>query len=197
MRWKPLTVVTIVLILAYSCWVVVYNMAKPAYKPVSSSVPVKQCSPDAKALVSKINTERSRLGEAPLELDRSLVAAANQKVTNMIEYQYYGHNFPDGSTDTFKFVRGYGVNAAVSEDLDFNALNPTEDWGAFKNSPPHYESLTNATYTRIGAVEECVNYTVKHATGPDDNTNLIGTQAKELTVVYVAGDEPSTGGEAY
>lgn len=194
MRWKYLFIGALVTLVGLYGLAVAYSAMYPtpaATTHASASVPVT-CSPNANTLVSEINTERTKLGENTLVQDETLVTAANMKVADMVNGQYYGHNFPDGDTDSFKFVSqaGVGGGVAVSEDLDFNALSPTIDWNSFKNSPAHYKSLTDAQYTRIGAVEKCVNYTVKHATGPDDNTNLLGTQAKELTVVYVADNEP-------
>jgi uncharacterized protein YkwD len=159
------------------------TQSKPA--PVAS---VESCNPDASQLLSLVNQERSKLGAPILTIDPALAASAKNKLNDEVTNQYYGHNKIDGSS-TVSFIRAVGVNAAWGEDLDDNALNPTEDWTALKNSPAHYASLTNPTFTRIGIAEQCVDYVLRTGTGPDDNSNLVGQTIKELTVVHLAAPE--------
>lgn len=163
------------------------NAAEPEQVPNSAAT---TCSPDAGKLLSLINSERSKLGAPVLTVDTSLATAAGEKSRSLEDGLYYGHQIPDG-TDIFKFLRNQGVKASASEELDVNALSPDEDWDAFRASSSHYSSLTNASYTRIGISERCVDYTIKTATGPDDNSRLVGQQAKELTVIYLASPEPT------
>lgn len=158
-------------------------VAKPAIaKPT--------CTPDASQLLDLINQERIKLGAPMLVVDPALAESARAKLNDEVNSQYYGHNLLNGDAAS-TLIRAQGVNAAWGEDLDENALNPVQDWKAFKNSPAHYASLTNPAYTRVGIAEKCVNFVLKAGTGPDDNSNLVGSKIKELTVVHLAAPEPA------
>lgn len=155
--------------------------------PVAAAAPV--CSPDATKLTDLINQERIRIGSPVLITEHSLVSSATNKLNDEVSNKYYGHNLLDGSSWS-TFARTQGVKAVASEDLDENALNPTDDWSAFKNSPAHYASLTDPQYSRIGVAEQCTDFTLQTGTGPGDNSSLVGTSIKELTVIHLAGPEP-------
>lgn len=161
----------------------------PIHSAVSlsqSSAPV--CSPDASALLGLINQERAKLGAPQLVIDPALATSASNKLNDEITNEYYGHSLVDGSNDV-SILRAQGINAASSEDLDANALNPAMDWKSFKNSPAHYSSLTNAQYTRVGIANQCVDFTLSKETDSVENVP-VGTRIKELTVVHLAGPEP-------
>lgn len=157
-------------------------------KPQVSPASVSTCQPDASQLLTLVNQERSKLGAPMLTTDIALATSARNKLDGEISGQYYGHNLADGTNDV-SILRAQGVNAASSEDLDSNAINPDSDWNSFKNSPAHYASLTNPQYVRVGIASQCTDFTLQKET--DTTGNLpIGTQIKELTVVYLAAPEP-------
>lgn len=162
------------------------------HQPVAKALPpvyAPVCSPDSEALLNLINQERVKVGVPALRVDNALMTAATEKLNDMVKGAYYGHKLLDGS-EPWRFERSQGVTAALGEDIDINALTPQADWVAFKNSPPHYASLTNALYSRVGLEERCTSYPIEHSTGPDDNSGMIGTTAHELTVVELAAPEP-------
>jgi len=147
------------------------------------------CTPNASELLGYINQERAKLGAPQLTIDTALAVSSQNKLQDMVNGHYYGHLLLDGS-EPWVFIRNQGVKALVGEDIDINALSPALDWQAFKNSPAHYKSLTNARFTRVGISTECIAYPIEHSTGPDDNSKLVGTTSKELTVVHLAAPEP-------
>jgi hypothetical protein len=147
------------------------------------------CSSNAEQLLGYINKQRAAIGSPVLSVDSRLVVAAQSKSYDMEQNGYYGHKLADNS-DPFRFFREQGVKAAGSEELDVNGLSAKGDWLAFRGSQAHYKSLMGAQYTRIGISERCTNFTITKATGPDDNSSLIGVKAKSLTVIYLATPEP-------
>lgn len=154
----------------------------------TAPVPVT-CSVDAAQFLGYINAERAKLGAPQLVTDSKLAVSSHNKLQDMVSGHYYGHNLLDGSS-TFAFLSQQGVHESWSEDLDLNGMTPLSDWTTLKNSPPHYASLTNPLYTRVGIDTQCVAFTIEHGTGPDDNSKLVGSSAKELTVIHLAAPEP-------
>lgn len=178
------------LILAGLWLVAVLGAALPDPKPTNAVAEQKQktqCVVNAKELLSLINNERERLGAPALTINSDLASIANNKLVDMRDNKYYGHLGLDGSKPD-KYYRQFGVDSAFSEDLDVNAMSPAADWTALKGSPSHYKSLVNPQYTRIGIGSECEDYTITKTTGPDDNSNLVGKQAQELTVIELTPD---------
>lgn len=165
---------------------------RPVVQPNTLSPPT--CSPDASQLLSLINQERAKIGSPALAVDAALATSAHNKLTDEITNRYYGHNLIDGSNDV-SILRAQGINAMSSEDLDENALTPSEDWLAFKNSPAHYASLTDPRYTRVGLAEQCTNYSLAKETDAEGNVPT-GTLIRELTVVHLAADEAKVQAQA-
>jgi uncharacterized protein YkwD len=183
-RWKrPLRYIGVAISL-YVVWAVIATVISANVPQPKAAVAAKKvtCSTDASALLSYINKERKLRGSPVLTVNSTLAAIANNKLVDMRDNKYYGHNRLDGSTPAY-FYRQFGVQSAWSEDLDLNALSPAKDWAALKASKEHYDSLMNPLYTKVGIATECENYKIRHETGPTLYGNLAGTKALELTVI--------------
>lgn len=170
------------ILLSFTVFLILLINGNKNQSTVAQTVPA--CQPNASQLLSFINQERAKVGSPALSIDNSLVISAHNKLNDEVTRQYYGHNLIDGSNDV-SFMREQGINAASSEDLNANDLNPTIDWNTFKHSPAHYASLTNPQYTRVGIAEQCVNYVIARETDTSDNAP-VGTHISELTVVHLA-----------
>jgi hypothetical protein len=187
---RPVIYLLAVIVGFYSIVTLVYNLnthEKPLAVATSAVEPV--CSVDPSELLGYINTERASLNAPVLIVDGQLTETANHKLNDMVAGKYYGHKYLDGS-DSWPYIRAMGIHAALAEDLDTNAVSSKDDWEGLKNSPEHYKSLIDPQYTRVGIDEQCTDFVAEHSTGPDDNTNLIGTKLTELTVIHLAGVEP-------
>lgn len=166
--------------------VAIYRVANPQKSVNVAAIPT--CQPDTSQLLSFINQERAKIGSPQLTVDSALATSAHNKLNDEVMGQYFGHKLLDGSSP-HSFITAQGVNAAWSEDISSNALNPTVDWASFKGSPTHYASLTDPQYTRVGIAELCSNYKIAKETDATEDIP-IGTQVSELTVVHLAAPEP-------
>ena len=147
------------------------------------------CTVNANTLLTLINSERAKIGSPALVVDPQLSISSRNKLDNMVLQKYYGHNQIDGSSWSV-YAQNQGVKASISEDINVNALSSETLWSSYKNSPSHYQSLTNPSFTRVGVATQCTNFILEKSTGPSDNSNLIGKNISDLTVVHLASPEP-------
>lgn len=164
--------------------------------PVASASEQVVCAPDSKTLLTTINTERKLKGAPELVVDEALTKSSQDKLQDMITNHYYGHDHVDGNSE-FDIVRSNGVRAQASSDILINGMDAGRAWTTFKDSPAHYASLTNPTYTRVGITEKCVSVSIDKVTGPSDNSAVLHTTAQEFTVIYLAAPEPVVQAPAY
>lgn len=188
-RRLKLWIVSVLCIGALTASAVHAGLKPNAVPKTVPKVAVQTCQPDSGQLLGYINQERSNFGTPALIVDPALSRSAANKLADEVAGSYYGHNLLDGSNDV-SFLRAQGVNAATSEDLNANQLTPLADWTTFKNSPSHYASLTNNQYIRVGIAESCTDYSIATETDPANNAP-VGTHIVELTVVQLAGPEPT------
>ena len=147
------------------------------------------CTVNAAALLTHIQDERAKLGAPILTSDNLLAQSSREKLDDMIANKYYGHDLTDGSAFS-TLIRDKGIKASISEDLGSSDNNADQSWDEFKNSPEHYKSLTDPTYTRIGISTQCTDYMMEKSTGPTDNSSMVGQKITDLTVIHLAGPEP-------
>ena len=102
-------------------------------------------------IVLQTNQEREAGSQAPLASNPLLQEAAQKKVSDMFEKQYFDHNSPDGTTPAeLVAAAGYqykltGENLAMG---DFNS--EAELVAAWMESPGHRENILKKEYTEIG-----------------------------------------------
>jgi uncharacterized protein YkwD len=150
---------------------------------------VKPCTLSPEGVLSYINTERTALGVAPLTMDKGLTDAANEKNGAMISGQWWGHNTPSGESPVSIIERHYqGVGPfSWAEDVGANGTDDKSSWTSFKNSPEHYKSLIDATYTHIGVGTVCnLNYKAKVDTAGIPGNDMTGKTVNSLTTVELA-----------
>lgn len=101
-------------------------------------------------LLAATNQARADQGEKPLTVNAELNKAAELKVKNMFDKQYWAHTAPDGTTPWHWFsVAGYNYDSA-GENLakDFTTDNSTV--AAWMASPSHRANILNASYQDVG-----------------------------------------------
>lgn len=101
-------------------------------------------------LLDHTNRVRQEHGLAPLQLNDSLVNAANGKAHHMMANNYWAHFAPDG-TSPWKFIRdsGYGYIFA-GENLAKGFTDPKSVVDAWMNSPSHRDNMLSDKYRDIG-----------------------------------------------
>lgn len=102
------------------------------------------------SLLDHTNKAREEHGLAPLQLNESLVSAANGKAHHMIANNYWAHFAPDG-TSPWNFIKdaGYGYIFA-GENLAKGFTDSKSIVDAWLNSPSHRDNLLSDKYKDIG-----------------------------------------------
>jgi len=117
---------------------------------------VKNSELTVNGILAASNRERALLGIAPLIKEERLSLAAEIKLDNMLEYQYFAHRSPWGKeADDLVALTGYNF-IVVGENLANGNFQSDDDLVAsWMNSPGHRESILNPGYMEIGiAVRE-------------------------------------------
>lgn len=105
-------------------------------------------SPDA--LLSQTNIARDHEHEAPLSLDPHLNAAAQAKANDMVKYNYWSHNSPQGKTPwSFIEASGYQYQSA-GENLAYGFNDANETISGWMNSTEHRTNILNIGYQNVG-----------------------------------------------
>lgn len=156
----------------------------PAASPTAAA---QKCELTASGVLGYINAERAKLGAPQLTVDPRLITTSGQKISAMIAQEYYGHDAPDGVTTLGNLTKAQGIYGQVGEDVDGSQNTDEAAWQAFKNSPPHYASLTDPTYRTVGISVACnLDYVVKIDTAPQIDGNATGDTVTSLVVVHLA-----------
>ncbi|MDP3741226.1 MAG: CAP domain-containing protein [bacterium] len=102
-------------------------------------------------IVKWTNFQRTENGLSALKENSQLTAAANAKVKDMFDKQYFAHVSPEG-TDAGYFTNQYGYAAiAVGENLALgNFKDDQELVQAWMDSPGHRANILNSGYQEIG-----------------------------------------------
>jgi hypothetical protein len=97
-----------------------------------------------------VNTDRVAIGLPALTVNEHLVAAAEAKVRDMGEKQYFAHTSPEGKTP-WKFIdeAGYSYHYA-GENLAIRFTNAEDEQQAWLNSPTHRANILNNKFLETG-----------------------------------------------
>ena len=175
-------ILAVVLVVISSILILLTAPDEPKLSSVSQTSNV--CSLNANKLLGYINEERSLKGATELVVDSKLAVASKQKLDLMVGNHYFGHDLIGGGKWS-ELIRAQGFTGNISEDIGSSDKTPTLSWNEFKNSPNHYESLTNPVYTRIGIAVECTDYFVENTVDIGDE-NIIGDHITDLTVISLS-----------
>lgn len=104
----------------------------------------------AEMLLEQTNDVRLKQDLSTLKLSDKLNQAAQLKVENMFEQQYWGHDAPDG-TKPWKWLAEAGYNyTEAGENLAKNFYTAEAATDAWMNSPEHRDNIVKADYTEAG-----------------------------------------------
>lgn len=101
-------------------------------------------------LLAATNQARAGQNEKPLVMNAELNKAAELKVKNMFDKQYWAHTAPDGTTPWHWFgVVGYSYDSA-GENLAKDFSTDSSTVAAWMASPSHRANILNASYQDVG-----------------------------------------------
>ncbi|MDI6883167.1 MAG: CAP domain-containing protein [Patescibacteria group bacterium] len=101
-------------------------------------------------LIELTNKERISAGLQPLEENDFLNQAALLKAQDILDYDYFSHQSPQGKTPWYWFRKaGYEYEVA-GENLGIGFLDSQELHQAWKNSSSHRYNILNPQYQEIG-----------------------------------------------
>jgi hypothetical protein len=109
----------------------------------------------ADMVISLTNKARMDAQLPPLVRNEMLQKAAQKKVQDMIEGNYFAHVSPEGKSPWF-WIEGEGYEYRYAgENLAINYTNAKEEQQAWMDSPLHRKNILNVDYHEIGvAVKE-------------------------------------------
>lgn len=125
---------------------------------ISTPPPLKKQGPtqasgtlSVQGVLLATNNERRVNGQAPLLLNTALSRAAQAKVQDMFDKQYFDHVGPDGSQPS-DWVSGVGYQYKLTgENLALGDFSGDNDLvTAWMNSPGHRENILKPGFTEIG-----------------------------------------------
>ncbi len=117
---------------------------------VTGSVLGDRAAITSQSLLDNTNQLRVSYGVQPLELNDTLVEAAQMKVDDMFDQQYWAHVAPDG-TQPWHWLdeTGYAYVDA-GENLAKNFTSSQSIVAAWMNSATHRDNVLGNTYTQVG-----------------------------------------------
>lgn len=119
------------------------TILKPGILGYSSEITVDK-------VISQTNSQRQKLGLAPLKYNAALSQSATAKAQDMFNNNYWAHNSPQGKSpwDFFK-AAGYQYSVA-GENLAKDFYDTEGLIKAWMNSPTHRDNIVNPKYQEIG-----------------------------------------------
>lgn len=102
-------------------------------------------------LVSCSNAIREEQGLSPLNLNEKLTIAANQKLEDMSQYQYWAHHNPETNKKAWEFIDESTYNyTEAGENLAIGFQYSEDICEAWKNSPAHRDNLLKGSFEDVG-----------------------------------------------
>ena len=101
-------------------------------------------------LLSATNQARADAREQPLVINEQLAKAAQLKVQDMFNDQYWAHIAPDGTTPWHWFSEAGYTYAEAGENLAKNFVSSESAVAAWLASPTHRANLLKADYKDVG-----------------------------------------------
>lgn len=127
---------------------------------------------DAGEILELVNTERARIGVAPLMHDNNVRMSAQLKSDDMLAKEYKQHNIPGTdnwySSEMANLMSKAGCHT-VSENFYWAGFKATsrDAFNWWMNSEPHRKAIQNPDYTKIGlgisrSSDNSKTYAVQH-----------------------------------
>ncbi len=117
-----------------------------------------QAAADGQDIVALANADRASQGIPPLVVSADLTLAANLKLDDMVQNDYFAHVSPQG-VNPWYFIRRSGyVYQSAGENLAMNFGTSTQIETAWMASPEHRANILDPSFTQVGIAERSVVY---------------------------------------
>lgn len=153
--WLPL-VIFLTPIIAYTAWVVDYNIKNPIEQPKTSVEKPKSKyevgKPTAKEMLELVNMEREKHGAKPLTIDPNVQKSAQLKADDFSKRDYYSHIIKGTKYTLTQEMEKY-INASCSyssENINGDILNSKSAIDTWMGSKPHKKAILDKRYTLTG-----------------------------------------------
>lgn len=134
----------IVLVLSMTFFVSSFQKSQPEVLGIRYSISETR-------LLSLTNQIRSQNQLNELRMDSRLSKAAEEKLSDMFEKNYWAHFAPDGSTTPWYFIKKEGYEYTYAgENLAKGFTDSDEIVSAWMNSPSHKENMLSDKYQDVG-----------------------------------------------
>lgn len=101
-------------------------------------------------ILELMNGKRREAGLKPLTMDNTLRDVARYKSSHMIQYNYFNHTNPDGTTwQNWLKTLGYSYTA-TAENIAYNSSSAEKLFDQWWNSAGHKANMMNPSYTKVG-----------------------------------------------
>ncbi len=109
--------------------------------------------------VNETNRHRAANGLAPLQSNDQLVAAAERKIDDMFQQQYFAHRSPEGKGPSDLANGVHYAYLIVGENLALGDFRDDADLvQAWMDSPGHRANILNNKYSQIGVAARVGNF---------------------------------------
>lgn len=123
--------------------------AKPT--PSASSTPTSSAAASATArVVALVNSERSKVGCAPLTVNAKLTKAAQDHSADMAAHQNMSHTGSDGSSPGDRITAAGYSWSAYGENVAYGYGTPESVMAAWMASPGHRQNILDCGFKEIG-----------------------------------------------
>jgi len=103
-----------------------------------------------KQIATMVNSERAKVGLAPLKLNWQLSRVARYKSQDMIDKNYFSHQSPTYGSP-FDMMKNFGIKyMAAGENIAYGQRTATEVMTGWMNSPGHKANILSKNYSEIG-----------------------------------------------
>lgn len=148
----------------YSLVLIVIKVATASFFFIAYPNPAQFAALTESKMVELTNTSRTAAGLSALSTNSKLTLAAQKKVADMLEDDYFAHTSPDGSRFyTWIQAAGYSYSTA-GENLAMDFTSAESAHNALMASQSHKDNIMNSAYTNVGMAV---------ATGKIDGKNTI------------------------
>ncbi|HBV87214.1 MAG TPA: SCP-like extracellular protein [Desulfosporosinus sp.] len=121
----------------------------PAPVPVPTPKPTPQINVQIQKMLESINSERAKVGVAPLSTDIKVMEAARMKSEDMVKNNYFSHTSPTYGSP-FDMLSKFGVTfQGAAENIAMNSSVEAAH-AALMASEGHRKNILNASYSYIG-----------------------------------------------
>ena len=104
----------------------------------------------AQKMIELTNESREKSGLLPLKVNSKLMVAAEAKVNDMFEFQYFDHNSPSGVTPWY-WIRSAGYDYLYAgENLAIDFVTAEGSHLALMRSITHRDNILKPNYTEVG-----------------------------------------------